>query len=207
MLGDSVEVCNEYANSILEKRGKEYDKQTKHTMVQQPKHQLLKIEDYPEITYTNESILNEDVKIVSSFISDSGGNRVSVCNAGEKYVLSVIFDSKRSIDECIVGFVVETVKGLWIINCNTLISGRKSPFFVEENSLNKVDFEFIMPPLVNGDYVIGIAISEGSILDFKVITWLYNVLYMQVTNIGANDGIFYLDSDVEVYSRKEGKNE
>lgn len=204
MVGDSTEVCNKYANSILDKRAKEYDKNytaynSEENGVQEVKK--LDLDNYPEISYTNESILNEDVKILSSFITDNCGERVSACKAGETYTLSIVFSSKRKIDECIAGFVIETVKGLWIINCNNLISGMKNNFIIKEQSINRVDFIFKMPALVNGDYVIGIAISEGSLLDFKVLTWLYNVLYLQIINVGSNDGILQLDSKTEIYSR------
>ena len=35
----------------------------------------------------------------------------------------------------------------------------------------------------------------------KVLTWLYNVLYMQITNVGNNDGILQLDTNIEIYSK------
>lgn len=202
MLGDSVEVCNEYSNSILKKRGAEYEKngavQNKKTTLISKK---LKLEDFPAITYTNESILNEEVKIISSFISDHNGKRVSSCLAGERYTLSIVFSSKRDISQCIAGFVIETVKGLWVINCNSLTSGLEETFSIVHDSINKIDFEFVMPKLMNGDYVIGVAISEGSIMDFSVLTWLYNVLYLQITNVGNNDGILKLDTEVKIYSK------
>ena len=78
-----------------------------------------------------------------------------------------------------------------------------SNFFrmAKKDTINKIDFTFQMPKLVNGDYVVGVAISEGSVLDFKVLTWLYNVLYMQITNVGNNDGILQLDTNIEIYSK------
>lgn len=202
MVGDSVEVCNEYSNSILKKRAKEFEKNNNTEFKESVSiTKELKLEDYPEITYTNESILDENVKIISSFISDHNGKRVSSCLAGEKYTISIVFSTKRDITECIAGFVIETVKGLWVINCNSIASGLKDTFSVKKDTINKIDFTFQMPKLVNGDYVVGVAISEGSVLDFKVLTWLYNVLYMQITNVGNNDGILQLDTNIEIYSK------
>ena len=202
MVGDSVEVCNEYSNSILKKRAKEFEKNNNTEFKESVSiTKELKLEDYPEITYTNESILDENVKIISSFISDHNGKRVSSCLAGEKYTISIVFSTKRDIPECIAGFVIETVKGLWVINCNSIASGLKDTFSVKKDTINKIDFTFQMPKLVNGDYVVGVAISEGSVLDFKVLTWLYNVLYMQITNVGNNDGILQLDTNIEIYSK------
>lgn len=202
MVGDSVEVCNEYSNSILKKRAKEFEKNNNTEFKESVSiTKELKLEDYPEITYTNESILDENVKIISSFISDHNGKRVSSCLAGEKYTISIVFSTKRDIPECIAGFVIETVKGLWVINRNSIASGLKDTFSVKKDTINKIDFTFQMPKLVNGDYVVGVAISEGSVLDFKVLTWLYNVLYMQITNVGNNDGILQLDTNIEIYSK------
>lgn len=202
MVGDSMEVCNEYSNSILKKRAKEFEKNNNTEFKESVSiTKELKLEDYPEITYTNESILDENVKIISSFISDHNGKRVSSCLAGEKYTISIVFSTKRDIPECIAGFVIETVKGLWVINCNSIASGLKDTFSVKKDTINKIDFTFQMPKLVNGDYVVGVAISEGSVLDFKVLTWLYNVLYMQITNVGNNDGILQLDTNIEIYSK------
>ena len=153
-------------------------------------------------TKVNESILNDNVKIISCYLADEGGKRVSSCMAGEKYTLSLFFTSKVNIENCIVGFVVETVKGLWIINCNSLNTGIKKGVRIRKGTLNRADFTFEMPSIVNGDYVIGVAVSEGNLMEFKVLTWLYNVLYLQITNVPGNDGILKLDSEIQVSSRE-----
>ena len=208
MVGDSVTVCNEYSNSILSKRAKEREKNicnSKEMVAEEVVTEEvaeLTVEDYPEIAFTNESILSDEVKIISSYLIDENGERVSACKAGDEYTLSIVFTSKRKIEQCVAGFVLETVKGLWVINCNTLSSGLKKTFVVNESTLNKVEFRFVMPQLVNGDYVVGVAISEGSLLEFKVLTWLYNVLYIQITNVGSNDGILMLDTENSLYSKE-----
>lgn len=204
MIGESVEVCNEYMNHILSKRTEEYNREIHN--LQDENFAVKKrfdLESFPEIQYTNESILNASVKILSSFVTDSNGERVSACHAGETYTLSIIFHSDNEIRNCIAGFVMETIKGLWIINCNSISCGNKQPFQVCAQSMNRVDFEFEMPQIVNGDYVIGVAISEGNQLNFKVLTWLYGVLYLQITNVGNNDGILRLNADVSIYERED----
>ena len=201
MLGDSGEVCTEYTNSILEKRGKAVDKEG---VLEQRNGQYevnhFDLENYPSISYTSESILNPDVKIISAFISDVNGNRVSNCEISKIYTLSVIFESQIDIDNCIVGFVIETVKGLWIINCNSILSGGKKVFKVHKNSFNRVDFCFTFPEISNGDYVVGVAVSKGDSLNFKVLSWLYNVLYLQVSNSGDTSAVLNISTDIKVYS-------
>lgn len=198
MCGNSVEVCNAYTNSILQKR--------KAAVVDGSEDSYLihklDINTFPPVTFTNESILNEEVEIISCFVENSNHIKVSECIVNEYYTVSVIFSSKRKIEKCIAGFELETVKGLWIINSNSSICGKKGSFSVLENSINRVDFQFKMPALMRGEYVIGAAVSEGTSTDYQVLTWLYNVYAINVVNPGNNSGIIDVDTAVEVYSRQ-----
>ena len=99
-----------------------------------------------------------------------------------------------------MGFVIETVKGLWIVNCNSILCGEKKVFSIDKNTYNRVDFRFKMPQVANGDYVVGVAVSRGDKLNFKVLTWLYNVLYIQVSNSGDTSAILSIDTDIKIYS-------
>ncbi len=203
MCGDSTEVSNAYTNTILKRRrgGKDKDVEEKYRI------EKLRISEFPKISYTNESILNKDVEIISCFIEDKNHERVTECKIKEVYTLSVVFKSKREIDQCIVGFVMETVKGLWIINSNSLICGEKGNFRIKENSLNRVDFQFIMPALMKGEYIIGAAVSEGNREEYQVLTWLYNIMAVNIINSGNNSGVIDVDTSIEIFSREEGKGE
>lgn len=204
MIGDSNEVCTHYTNSILEKRGEEADKDREriNTPVSDEEYQIkhFDFDNYPAISFTSESILNEDVKILSAFITNDEGTRVSNCEINKEYTLSVIFESNKEIENCIAGFVMETVKGLWIINCNSILCGEKKGFRIRKGTYNRVDFRFEMPQISNGDYVIGVAVSSGDKINFKVLTWLYNVLYVQISNSGETSAVLNIDTNIEVYS-------
>lgn len=201
MCGEGTEVCNAYTNSILKSRKVGEDSATEE------KYQIekLKINNFPAISYTNESILNPDVEIISCFIENKEHERVTECNINEPYTLSLVFQSKREIDQCIVGFVMETVKGLWIINSNSAICGEKGSFHIEKDSLNRVDFQFIMPALMKGEYIIGAAVSEGNKEEYQVLTWLYNIMAVNIINPGNNSGVIDVDTDIKIYSRKIGE--
>lgn len=199
MCGDSVEVCNAYTNSILLKRTPDL------TEVSEQEYTVRKLNtsNFPEIKFTKESILNEDVEIISCFVENSGGAKVYDCNILEEYTVSVVFRSKREISQCIAGFVLETVKGLWIINSNSAICGKKGVFSVSKDSLNRVDFKFKLPALMKGEYVIGAAVSEGTNTNYKVLTWLYNVGAINIVNHGNNSGLIDVDTQIEIFSGQE----
>ncbi len=205
MLGDSVEVCNAYSNSILEKRAKAYLENDKEIIVSSDSaYQIeeFELEDYPAISYNNESILNEDVEIVSCFMENSDGQRITECEVNKEYKVVLIFKTTREIQPCIAGFVLETVKGLWIINSNSAINGNMSGFQVHAGTMNRVEFKFIMPAIMNGDYVLGAAISEGNEDSYQVLTWLYHVLYVRINNDAKNSAVIDVRTDIKVFSKQ-----
>lgn len=208
MLGESVEVCNAYSNSLLEKRAKEYLQNTKGDIsgkveAEYTVEEEFEIEDFPAISYTNESILSDNVQIISCFMEDCKGQRITECDVNQEYKVVMIFRNKEEINPCIVGFVLETVKGLWIINSNSAINGKMSGFKVDAGSISKIEFRFIMPPIMNGDYVLGVAVSEGNDASYQVLTWLYHVLYVRINNDAKNSAVIDVKTDIKVYSRKE----
>ncbi len=195
MCGDSVEVCNAYSNSIknksffVEKENEgEYHVRKFH------------LGSHPQIHYSKESQLNDDVIIKSAFFEDGFHHIVTELEAGKEYTFVQIFESKRAIEKCITGFVIETLKGLWIINCNSAICGNKEPFPVSGDSMVRTEFKFTMPPIMKGSYIIGTAVSEGEIEDFKVLTWLYQVMNITVVNHGANSAVIDVFPQIEVLS-------
>lgn len=117
--------------------------------------------------------------------------------------ISVIFKTEIDIKNCIVGFVLETIKGTWVINCNSEICGNCSTFLAKAGETVKVVFEFIMPAFLQGEYVLGAAISDGTIKDFRVLTWLYNVMCLRIMNHGNNSAMLDVESNIKIYSMEE----
>lgn len=205
MVGDSVEVCNAYSNSILEKRAKAFEELNKQDALDNNnayKVKKFELENYPAISYTNESILNEDVKIISTFITNEENEIVTECDVNKDYCVNMLFTSKRKLSSCIAGFVLETTKGLWIINTNSIINGKETGFEINGNSLNRVEFHFTMPSIMSGDYVLGVAVSEGTEETYKVLTWLYHVLYVRVNGKTRNSAVIDVPTDIKIFSRE-----
>lgn len=206
MVGDSVEVCNAYSNSILEKRAKEFEN-TKESLLarqQAEAYQIQKfdLENYPAIGYTKESILSEKVKIISCFLLNEQGEMVNECEINHNYCVSLVFQSSVRIESCIAGFVLETIKGLWVINTNSIINGKQTGFKVNKNSMNRVDFTFTMPSIMNGDYVLGVAVSEGTEDSYKVLTWLYHVLYIRINNAAKNSAVIDVPTKIDIFEQE-----
>ncbi len=208
MVGDSVDVCNAYSNSLLEKRAEEYQKErsaiTPITVDITDKsgykiEPLEKTMDYPPIHYTNESILSNDVEIISTYVTNEASEVVTECEVNKNYCVHLVFKANRAIEQCIAGFTLETIKGLWVINTNSAINGKEMPFPIREKSLNHVEYWFTMPAIMNGDYVMGAAISEGTMDMYHVITWLYHTLYVRINNSAKNSAVIDVPTDIKIY--------
>lgn len=199
MFGPSKEVCNAYSRSILLKNNEEAGNRTVDHGVYSK--QTFELSDYPFISYSNESLENENVKIRSCFFNDCNGKPIYDIRGGTKCILSVIFESKIPIEKCIVGFIVQNKKGVSLINTNSLITGKKRNISIEANTVNKVDFEFIFPQLAEDEYIIDCAVADGiSVMDNTMLTWAYGAVKIMVENEDVVLATLGVDAEVSVYT-------
>lgn len=200
--GDCIEICNEYSNALLKSKDEIY----KNTVQKESKGFYsvadTELSNLPPITFSNDSIVTQEAKIISCFLSDQDGNIKSEFRQGEKCCLSVIIDSKIDIPKAIVGFTIATVKGIWVVNANTLIDGSKEHIFIKKGSMVKVDFNFDMPYLMAGEYVFEVALNDGEMTNYKTYSWLYNVLKMEVENARKQYALLNVLTDIQVSNVK-----
>lgn len=200
MCGECVEVCNAYSNSIS-RNSFTVNKQNSNGEYDD-KSDGVDWSLCPHIDYARESKLNDDVTIQSAYFLNVKGDITTELYAGEVYRFIQIFDTKIKIEKCITGFVLETLKGLWMINSNTSISDKQKTFIVDENSRVRSEFEFVMPSLMQGEYLVGTAVSVGEIEDFEVLTWLYQVLKVNIINRGANSAMIDIAPNIAIQQKK-----
>lgn len=202
MIGDSKEVCNAYSNSIrVKSSGRNVIKETHPDEASDDYHiEHFTMYEFPEIRYSAESQLNPKVRILSAFFTDHTHSIVTDLTGGNEYTFSLVFQSDIDLDQCITGFVIENTLGQWIINCNSAICGKKATFSVQGNSVIKTDFRFTLPQLLEGEYIIGAAVSNGTMEAFEVLTWLYQIMNIRITNVGANSAVIDVDANVTVSS-------
>lgn len=198
MFGDCVEVCNEYSNALLKNKDEAYDASAPKKSGDLYKNRKLSDVEWPAIQFSNESILSNELKIISCFFTDSNGNIKNHFKHGEPCRVSVVIDSKVELDKAIVGFAMATVKGVWVINLNSMISAEKKHIHIHAGKRMKVDFCFNMPALMPGEYVIEAAVCNGIMTNYKTYTWLYNIMSIHVENDGEQYAILDVDSVIEI---------
>ena len=158
------------------------------------------LNNYPFIHYKAESLLNSNVQVLSCFFENLSGEVVYELNVDEKYRLVILFEAKIELPNCIVGFVMQTKKGISLINMNTLNCGLESNFKVQANSVNRVEFCMRIPRLHTDEYVIDCAVANGrSVMDNTMLTWCYGATNIYVKNPYGNLAVLDLAADVNIY--------
>ncbi len=198
MFGPSREVCNAYAASILGKNNQTAE--TGGCMQDAYERDVFDPAQYPGITeYGEESILSEDIQICSFHFEDRKGNPVYTLEGGTRYKLVILFRSKVSLENVIAGFVLQTKKGLILINSNSLVTGRKTVFSVDANSMNRVEFSLVLPHFSSDEYILDCAVAQGTTVnDSKMLSWLYGALRVFIHNPLGDLGIMDVDADIRI---------
>lgn len=114
---------------------------------------------------------------------------VSICNehkrdiartlAGECVTLRVELVADETVDNAIVGFYVKNRTGQLMFGDNTAISHR-GDFDVLAGQAFHATFQFIMPRLLPGEYVVAAGVSEGTQEEHVVQHWLHEALLFTV---------------------------
>lgn len=198
LLGDCVEVCNEYSNALLKSKDDIYNE----TMQKKTDdlYELKEIEsiDIPPICYSNDSIVSDELEIKSCYLINSNGQIASKFKQGERCIFCVVIESKVLLEKGIVGFSIATVKGMWVINANTLLNGDKKHVRILPERLYKVMFSFDIPPLQSGEYIFEVAVNDGEMQNYKTYTWLYSVLNMTIENEEKQYALLNVDTQIDI---------
>lgn len=204
MFGDKLEVCNEYAKSILYKNNdiSAVGETTNRAVYKKGKFEL---ESFPTIYPNNNNMLSEKVKIISCFFENINGEVVYEIIGNQKYKLVIIFETKELLENCIVGFVLQNKKGVSIINTNTLLSGEKRNFVAKKESYNRVEFEFTFPMLYSDVYIVDCAIANGrTTLDNIMHTWCYGATKIMVKNECDCLAMLTVAPEISIYEKTMG---
>lgn len=199
MFDDKLKVCNEYAKSILFKNNEISTKGDTDTPSGIKKSKF-EMGNYPAVLPNSNNMLHENVRILSCFFEDQNQEVVYEVVGGRTYKWVIIFEAMERIENCIVGFVLQTKKGVSVINTNTLITGAKENFIVEEGSYNRVEIEFEFPRLYSDEYIVDCAVANGkTTMNNIMYTWCYGATKVMVRNEDDCLALLSIKSNVNVY--------
>lgn len=188
MFGDSVAVCTEYFNHIAEKQNQQLslENDTKICATQiDINNAFLETLRCPRAISEENSIISDDVEILSIYVTDENGKMEQQLYCGNIYTVSTIVRATRNVDSLIIGFRFEDRKGLFLLSDNTYAhNDEKKTFGLKKNEVMKVDFRLRMPGIRSGDYVVTSAAVSGTQECHKVLCWLHGNLPVHITRKG-----------------------
>jgi len=152
----------------------------------------------PRISFRENKLCSEDFDVMSCFITDKRGNIVTHLQIDEEYKTHVVIAFKKYMKDIIVGFVFNNNKGLPLFDINNFINQEQ---VIEGNpeEITEVVFEYKMPRLMKGMYIVSTAIAQGTQENHKMLTWLHGVLEVEIINVGYNSSYIEIPSKINVY--------
>lgn len=143
----------------------------------------------------------QEAKITDVKILDSNGCPLTWIVGGEKARLRIEADVFVNIEQPIMGFSVKDKLGQVLFGDNTFIS-----YFQHDNKAlagHKLisEFEFFMPWLSQGDYIIQVAIATGTQDAHRQLHWMHDALVFRSHHNPVSTGIIGIPmSDIRLFS-------
>lgn len=199
---DKQTVCSMYINKKIEEMNTNNINYTKDSYtIQNLDIQNKKI--YQKLNFNGESIKNKDVEILSFYILDENENKTNELEVLSKYKVTIVSKFNKEKENIIFGYSLESNKGIPVIGMNTFINNQEKTFNIEGNQIIECSFEFILPKIMKGEYLISPAIAQGNQDNHKILTWLHNCEKITIINDGYNISMIHLDSEIDIVALKE----
>jgi lipopolysaccharide transport system ATP-binding protein len=110
-----------------------------------------------------------------SVLSSEGDTCIDV-RGGEVVTLRVDVEVGQSLQNLIVGFFVKDRRGQALFGDNTFMTHRDEMRGAEAGDRWSAEFEFTMPILPAGDYVVTVAVADGTQQDHRICHWVHDAL-------------------------------
>lgn len=156
---------------------------------------------YPRVTYQEDRFKNDRVAIRSVFFEDSRHEPVNVLHVDCEYETHIVVECLSDIDSMIIGFVLENNKGLPLFDINNFIS-QQEVIKGKKGQIIEIVYRYKLPRIMNGLYLVGAAVADGTQSRHEMLTWLHGVMQLDVINEGYNSSYIEIPSDFTVYSNK-----
>ncbi|MDB2157105.1 MULTISPECIES: ABC transporter ATP-binding protein [Clostridium] len=160
-------------------------------------YKISNLEKY-KIPKRNEYSGNMDVIIEKYFYSINDEDFAETCRKDDEIIISIVVNSKKDIDNLIVGYQVRDKYSNEVFGETSLTSQVEQYQLKSGKSL--ISFKIIWPEIREGDYFITLGIGNGmEVLNQIEECWINNVIHVSATTMGKTIfGVF--NNSIEDYS-------
>jgi lipopolysaccharide transport system ATP-binding protein len=131
----------------------------------------------------------EEATIVRVVLRDSTGARLTWVVGGEKVCLQIEVMCHVALWRPIVGFFVKDRLGQTLFGDNTFLSFANRPCAAAAGKILVAEFEFYMPWLAGGEYVIQAAVADGTQESHRQLHWMHDALLLTSHHTAVSTGL------------------
>jgi lipopolysaccharide transport system ATP-binding protein len=110
-------------------------------------------------------------------------------SGGEAVRMKITAITHKNLSEPILGFIVKDRLGQDLFGENTLPFTAATPVHIESGATFSAEFDFQMPYLPNGDYVVMASVAEGTLHDHVQHHYLHDALVLTVASSNVTWGL------------------
>ncbi len=130
-----------------------------------------------------------DATIERVVLLDSDRSPLSWVVGGEKTVIRIEAHARVPLNRPIFGFMLRDRLGQNIFGDNSYLSHAESNVAVEAGERVVGEFEFFMPWLAQGDYVIQVALAEGTQQEHRQVHWIHDAVVLRAHHDAIATGL------------------
>lgn len=213
MLGPAKSICESYLNEIFKSMERSIDNADRPST---GTGESVKIERLGDVgttwqdhrqSFINHSNLRNDIELfqfAEHTDTNYGGELACITNVqflnssrqplnwvvgGEKTIVRIEAKAKAIIHKPIFGFMVRDRLGQNLFGDNTYISQKDRDLCVEQGAQFAAEFEFHMPWMPAGDYVIQVALADGTQSDHRQLHWINDALVFRSHHAAHSSGL------------------
>lgn len=152
---------------------------------------------YPPMLPYETKIKSNKFDILACFFTNDMGMVTKHLEVECKYKLHVCVLFYEEMKNIIVGFVMENNKGLPLFDINNFIN-QKEIIMGHRDEVTEITFDFRLPRLMKGMYILSAALAQGTPESHIMLTWLHGVGEIEIINPGYNSSYIEIPSKVSV---------
>ena len=152
---------------------------------------------YPPLLPYETRIKSDKFKILACFFTDNKNNITTHLKVDCEYKLHIGILFFADMKNVITGFVLENNKGLPLFDINNFINQGET-IIGHQDEVTEVVFDFHLPRLMKGVYILSVALSQGTQEENTMLAWLHGVGEIEIINQGYNSSYIEIPSRVSV---------
>lgn len=179
--GNPREVCEEYLAYLYQKNTGSSDNKEK-TDLSDPELSINVISDDTTNAQIEKKIFDErsfgdrSAEIISCSLRDMQGEILHSVRGGEAAKIEVTFRANTNVSSVISGFIVKDRLGQYIFGDNTAQISAQNSLDLYPADLGRAIFEFTMPELAPGTYLVVLSVASGTLANHVQHHWVHEAI-------------------------------